>query len=116
MALIGGGGNDKLNGGGGNDKLNGGGGNDKLKGGGGNDTQKGGKGKDTFILSGKKNGKDKITDFEDGKDMLSLKALKGFGQVTVDDTKKGAMVSWKGGKVLLVGEEAAAIGADDFLF
>ena len=47
---------------------------DKLYGGKGNDRLTGGAGKDTFIFK-KQEGKDTITDFENGKDKIDLKAF-----------------------------------------
>ncbi len=72
--LFGGKGKDKLFGGDGKDKLYGGKGNDKLYGGKGNDKLTGGAGKDVFVFA-KKEGKDTITDFQNGKDKIDLKAF-----------------------------------------
>ena len=80
--LYGEGGKDRIFGFGGNDKLNGGGGKDFLDGGEGNDTLTGdatkGSSKDIFHF-GENSGKDVITDFEVGKDMLEIqKGLNGI--------------------------------------
>ena len=72
--LYGGKGKDKLFGDAGNDKLFGGKGNDKLFGGKGNDKLTGGKGKDVFVFK-KNEGKDTITDFQNSKDKIDLKAF-----------------------------------------
>lgn len=66
---FGGGGNDTLILGAGNDRGVGGGGRDKLYLGKGKDVATGGGGKDVFIFK-KRDGKDKITDFQNGKDKL----------------------------------------------
>ena len=81
--IFGGAGDDTIRGFGGNDKLDGGAGKDRIVGGEGNDKLTG-DGKDhhsfadTFVF-GKDSGKDVITDFEVGKDMLEIaKGLNGI--------------------------------------
>ncbi len=73
--LYGGKGDDFLDGGANNDNLYGGSGNDILLGGKGDDKLEGGAGNDVFVFK-KNEGKDKILDFEDGKDKINLA---GFG-------------------------------------
>lgn len=68
---MGGQGNDTLIGGAGDDELDGGRGDDLLQGGLGNDWLTGGGGKDTFVL-GRREGVDRIVDFEDRSDRLQL--------------------------------------------
>lgn len=80
--IIGGGGDDTIRGAGGNDKLIGGRGHDRIVGGEGNDKLtgdgQGGTYADTFVF-GANSGKDVITDFEVGKDMLEIaKGLNGI--------------------------------------
>ncbi len=72
--LWGDGGKDKLFGDKGKDTLKGGAGKDKLFGGKGDDELTGGAGKDVFVFK-KQEGKDTITDFENGKDKIDLKAF-----------------------------------------
>ncbi len=72
--IVGGKKNDKLWGDGGKDKLFGDKGKDKLFGGKGDDKLTGGAGKDVFVFK-KQEGKDTITDFENGKDKIDLKAF-----------------------------------------
>ncbi|HHG88984.1 MAG TPA: hypothetical protein ENJ90_00705 [Devosia sp.] len=72
--LYGGGDKDILKGGEGNDKLFGQGGKDKISGGKGNDKLTGNSGKDVFVFK-KKDGKDTINDFTNGKDKIDLKAF-----------------------------------------
>ena len=69
--LTGGEGKDELYGGEGNDELNGGDGKDKLWGGEGDDILTGGADKDTFIYTIGE-GNDTITDFGDGKDLITI--------------------------------------------
>ncbi len=72
--LWGDGGKDKLYGDKGKDTIKGGDGRDKLYGGKGDDKLTGGAGKDVFVFK-KQEGKDTITDFENGKDKIDLKAF-----------------------------------------
>ncbi len=67
-------GDDMHYGGKGEDKVKGGKGDDKLFGGKGNDKLTGGAGKDVFVFA-KKEGKDTITDFQNGKDKIDLSAF-----------------------------------------
>ena len=78
--LEGGGGKDFLNGGGGRDLLDGGGGKDTMEGGGGRDEILGGRGAD-FLTGGggrdqfvfdRGNGRDTITDFQQGRDKIVI--------------------------------------------
>ncbi|MFP7571087.1 DUF4214 domain-containing protein [Marivita sp. S2033] len=64
-------GNDTLMGGAGDDYLGGGTGNDELRGGGGNDTFYGQGGTDTFVI-GKGDGKNTISDFDVGSEIIRL--------------------------------------------
>ncbi|GEM_PF-7078494 len=72
--LFGGNGNDELFGGKGKDKIFGGKGDDKLFGGKGNDWLKGNGGKDNFVFA-KNEGRNKIADFQNGKDKIDLTAF-----------------------------------------
>ena len=74
--VDGGGGDDTLNGFKGKDVLLGGKGDDILNGGIGNDELTGGNGKDVFVFE-QNSGKDVVTDFQVGKDMLEI--AKGLG-------------------------------------
>ena len=69
--LLGGAGNDRLFGGNGHDSLNGGTGADTLDGGAGDDLLSGGGGADMFIFN---SGHDRIADFEQGVDHITLDA------------------------------------------
>lgn len=104
MATIGGGGDGEINGSGIKDKIFGGGGDDLIRGFGGDDKLVGGNGKDRIIggegndkmtgdgddgtfadtfVFGQNSGKDVITDFEVGKDMLEI--ARGLNGITSAD-------------------------------
>lgn len=86
--LSGGRGNDALIGLGGNDKLTGGSGNDWLCGGSGADTLTGGSGNDTFVFRSvseiglSAGARDRIADFEPGRDRIDLSAIDANGAAT----------------------------------
>lgn len=80
--LQGGDGRDLLDGGSGNDIVDGGRGADRLFGGTGRDTMSGGPGRDTFVFTGiadsrAGSGRDVITDFAVGQDLIDLGAVDG---------------------------------------
>ena len=68
-------GNDEIRGGGGRDLINGGSGDDIIAGGNGKDIMTGGAGADTFVYKDLSNRKDRITDFEVGKDKIDVSAI-----------------------------------------
>lgn len=139
--LYGGEGNDKLYGGAGNDALNGNAGNDRLYGDSGKDTLSGGSGKDilnggsgndvltggahadTFRFSGKW-GKDKITDFRNGSDLIDLRGNGlSFGELSIrqfnadkDGKADDVLIKADGQSITLLNVKLALIGASDFLF
>lgn len=109
---------DTLHGEGGNDKLDGGKGNDIIYGDTGNDTLTGGKGIDTFVFE-TGDGKDKITDFGNGADVIDFAGhFATFDDViaAATDGKKGVTIAYDGGSVLLTGWEIADLNAGHFLF
>ena len=73
--LIGGAGNDTLDGGSLDDTLNGAAGNDLLISGRGQDTVTGGAGADTFLYNVPQDGRDTITDFMAGEDIIDLSSI-----------------------------------------
>lgn len=108
-AMSGGGLRDRMYGGAGNDLMRGLGGNDKVVGETGKDTIIGGTGNDTLsgdgttqnhfadvFVFGKDSGKDVVTDFEVGKDMLQilkgLNGIKNAGDVLDHAAQKGKHV------------------------
>jgi Ca2+-binding RTX toxin-like protein len=124
--VDGGAGNDKLKGGKGidtligslgNDELKGEDGNDILIGGPGNDDLKGGKGADTFVLEAGA-GVDFINDFEDGVDLLGLSGGLTFGQLTITQQNKDALIHLQSTNELLAtlsNTSASLIGVADFI-
>lgn len=82
--IDGGKGNDRLRGDAGNDVLLGGVGKDTLDGGAGRDRMTGGAGADTFVF-GKGDGHDRITDFTDDVDTLTLDSALWKGTLTVNE-------------------------------
>jgi hypothetical protein len=123
--LDGGAGADRLNGGAagdlgfggaGRDRLLGQGGNDWLVGGAGNDTSTGGAGADRFLFRAD-DGRDVITDFQDGRDkiVLSIAGLK-FGQLSIQQMGDDARIRWGDQSILLENEKRANITAADFEF
>ena len=116
--ILGGEGNDELFGGRGRDTLDGGADDDLLSGGKGHDILTGGDGLDVFVFEAG-TGRDTITDFTTGEDLVDLTALEsvdGFEDLRIDDTDDGALVYLDGGRVLLEGVSADALTADMFLF
>ncbi|WP_294223203.1 calcium-binding protein [uncultured Shimia sp.] len=120
--LLGNEGNDVLRGGDDNDSMNGGQGNDTLKGGNGRDIMTGYNGADTFAfeLEDMMDG-DIITDFEPGKDMISLDYddISSIDDLTISQVEQGIVI-YVGdhGGMLLQGELTLAQVADprNFLF
>ena len=127
--LHGGGGRDHLFGGAhrdflygnrGNDSLDGGAGKDELSGGEGNDTLTGGKGKDVFQFDAgypQVASVDRITDFEDGKDLIQIGyGPEAFPELTL--TTAGTNVLIASGKLSIIVEGISLnqLMADDFLF
>ncbi len=107
--LLGGKGDDRLKGNGGGDRLKGqagddvligskggdillgGSGDDILDGGSGNNILKGGGGSDVFTLSIGK-GKSVITDFKDGADLLSIKGIRSFEDLTIQQSGADVLI------------------------
>ena len=118
--LYGSEGNDMLKGGPGADMLEGNSGDDMLEGGAGEDTLDGGIGFDTFIFDSG-HGKDTITDFRNGKDLIDVKAfgLSGFADLSLSSDPGGVTIDltdYGGGTVLLEGFDITNLDATDFLF
>jgi Ca2+-binding RTX toxin-like protein len=113
-SLMGGLGNDTLVGGADVDQLQGGLTNDVLIGGFGNDVLSGGLGRDSFVFATKA-GQDRVLDFTLGQDTLDLRAYHfataALALTHVTQGAEGAVFQMGVDSVLLVGVDAAALGA-----
>ena len=118
--IAGGRGDDDLQGGNGMDVLRGGQDDDRLNGGADNDRLVGGDGADTFVFEGG-TGRDQISDFEDGIDMIEIDmastGLTGFGDLTLSQTGSRVLVELgNGDEIVLRNTLLADISAADFTF
>lgn len=117
-------GDDDLRGDGGNDVLIGGGGRDRLDGGSGNDELTGGSAIDTFVFTTVAKGGggiNRITDFQDGLDLVNLSgyAFSGFGDVAplIFAAGPDARIVFGDGQVVRFENTAAGdLDASDFIF
>ncbi len=116
--LIGGLGDDALYGKKGRDNLDGGEGDDIINGGGGSDILTGGMGADVFEFALADLGRDIITDFEDGLDLIKIEGISRFDQLSLTSQNGDTWLTAEGlnGQIVLSGIEAASIDASDFLF
>ncbi len=124
--LSGDAGTDRLFGGLGDDRLSGGGRNDLLNGGRGNDVLEGGGASDVFVMQRKGNGDDRITDFQDGSDLIALNflgiadfgELSGSGALSQNSRSVIIDLSLVGGSGSLEIEniDLADLDGSDFLF
>ena len=117
--LWGGLGNDSLSGNAGADTLVGEAGNDTIAGGAGDDGLFGGDGADVFVLDAGW-GADTILDWQDGVDLIDVRALAGLGLhdvtgLTIGANGTGAVVGYAG-NTLTINGAAGLITAADFLF
>ena len=114
--LNGGADSDFLFGGQGRDTLLGGDGNDTLHGGTGNDFLTGGSGRDVFVFEAG-DGRDRVTDFTSGEDVLDLSAFgTTFEDIQLRDTKHGVRIDVGDVDIFLVGLTVDDIAASDFVF
>ena len=96
--------------------MKGGGGPDTLKGGGGDDILIGGGGPDRFQFTAN-SGDDVIRRFTDGQDVIEIQGgASGFDELTIQETRDGAEISFANASILLDGRDASLIGEEDFLF
>lgn len=116
--LIGGGGEDLLEGLRGNDTLNGGRGDDTLIGGRGSDLLTGGSGVDSFVFFSDERGHDRITDFTDGEDLISLHGIGGIDGLEIIQVGADTLISWgyDNRSIVLNDVNADTITSDDFVF
>lgn len=114
--LKGGLGNDRLQGGAGGDILSGGGGADLLAGGEGNDVLTGNAGADEFLF-GANGGRDRVTDFQRGLDLLLIEDHDGgFADLRISKSGNALRVVHDGGVILLDGMAGVKLTAADFDF
>ncbi|MBL4808423.1 MAG: hypothetical protein JKY31_14230 [Rhodobacteraceae bacterium] len=116
--LVGGRGDDVLLGDGGRDILDGGKGDDILNGGRGADILTGGAGNDVFVFTATERGRDTITDFTDGEDMIQFSGLNGFADLSISQHGSDLWIEHAAGNGTIVLEniDMALIDASDFLF
>jgi Ca2+-binding RTX toxin-like protein len=107
--IYGSGGTDRLSGGGAADQMFGGAGTDRLDGGAGKDMLSGGDGADVFRFA-IGDGADRITDFQDGIDHLSLTSA-----YTLVEKVGGTLIQYEAGTIFLEGITLAQLGAADFI-
>ena len=115
--ILGGNGGDDILGGGLRDVLDGAGGGDSLTGGQGNDVITGGTGADHFIF-GSADGQDRITDFDDGVDLIDLSGLGlTFGSLAITSYGGGlgTRIAFGTAVIKLEGVLPADLGAADFI-
>lgn len=109
-------GNDRLLGGGGRDQLSGGNGRDQIVGGTSNDTLTGGSGADRFVFE-TGDGRDSVTDFQDGLDMIEISAAGfSFADVTISDRGANAEITVSDVTIILENVDHRLITAEDFTF
>lgn len=114
--LVGAAGDDRLAGAGGKDRIEAGNGRDRVDGGSGNDTLTGGKGADTFHFD-RGDDRDRLTDFQQGLDMISFgKGVSGFGQIDIAQAGAHTAITYSGGRILVLREDADDFTVDDFIF
>lgn len=114
-ALLSGAGNDVLNGGGGSDTLNGGAGNDRLTGGKGNDVLIGGEGEDLFVFA-RNDGRDRITDFQNGVDQIVIQGKFDFDDLNISGTGNLTRISFADTQITLNNVWSYMIDESDFIF
>lgn len=121
--LNGGEGNDLISGGDGKDTINGGAGEDHIDGGQGNDSLTGGAKADTFWFDHLNGwGKDTITDFEDGLDVISFEQSPelgpaiSFDDLTIVQVGNHSVVSYNGSSIYVNNVSVGQLTEDDFIF
>ncbi len=116
--LIGGMGNDLLFGKKGRDTLDGGEGDDLIFGGGGSDILTGGAGADIFEFALADLGRDLVTDFEEGVDLIKIEGISNLSQITLSDINGDIWITAGNlnGQIILGGMESTALDSSDFLF
>jgi Ca2+-binding RTX toxin-like protein len=115
--LAGGKGDDRLAGGKGDDRLVGGKGADSMTGGRGDDVMEGGAGADTFVFANN-SGADRITDFDDGVDLILIHGGADFASLTISSAGQNTIIEYGSStdSITLKGVDASLMDANDFLF
>lgn len=109
-------GNDHLIGGSGRDALNGGAGLDRLDGGTGRDVLTGGTGADMFMFN-RQSGADRITDFEEGIDLIQITGVSNLGRLTFTQTGSDVLVEFRTLDILVEDTTVALLAqAQNFQF
>ena len=110
---------DRLDGGRGDDILFGNRGMDTLTGGRGDDVLSGGLGRDTFVFEDAPTGRDMITDFQVGRDVIAFEApLDGFEALTLTEEGGDTRITWsqRDAEIVLQAVSPDDLTADSFIF
>ena len=111
-------GNDRIETGAGDDLVFGGIGDDTIIAGTGFNMVFGGADRDVFVFTPDSAGMTLIGDFEDGLDRIDLSQLgiTGFSQLDIEMNSRGAIIAIGGLVINLRTDDAAGLGAEDFIF
>lgn len=109
---------DRLSGGGDRDRLDGGHGDDVLEGGAGRDVLIGGPGADSFLYAARRQGRDRVLDFTQGEDVVTidLRGVAAFEDLAVLARGGHAAVRFAGTLVVFEGVAPGALTEADFEF
>lgn len=100
----------------GSDRAYGGLGADTLKGGVGSDVLKAGSGADVFVFA-RGHGRDKITDFTPGSDLLDLSGARvSYDDLDISRAGKATVIDTGSGEIWLSSLRPGEIDLDDFIF
>lgn len=97
-------------------RFDGGYGDDVMIIGQGNDTLTGGWGADKFKFNGLNFGTDRITDFEDGGDILHFSGAQQFSDLVITESGNNVVIALGTSKVILQGAAGITLDEADFLF
>lgn len=114
-AISGGLGRDVLFGGNGRDTIAGGGGRDQISGGGGADVLTGNAGADRFLFSSS-DGRDRITDFQQGLDLIEIDALLRFSLLEIRQIGDDVRISFDNTKIFVLDDQISNFSTSDFIF
>lgn len=114
-ALSGGAGRDTLAGGAGRDIIEGGGGRDQITGGRGADTLTGNAGADRFVFSSS-DGRDTITDFQQGRDQIQIDEAIGFNQLSIAQVGDDVRIGFDTTRIIVLDDQVSNFSSADFIF